>query len=29
MNEQKKQYTGTKIVKAIPMTTGEAYECKL
>ena len=26
MNEQMKQYTGTKTVKAMPMTTGEAYE---
>ena len=29
MNEQMKQYTGTKAVNAMPMTTGEAYECKL
>lgn len=29
MNEQMKQYTGTKTVKAIPMTMGEAYERKL
>lgn len=29
MNEQKKQYTGTKTVKAMPMTMDEAYECKL
>lgn len=29
MNEQMKQYTGTKTVKAMPMTMGEAYERKL
>lgn len=29
MNNQLKQYTGTKTVKARPMTMGEAYECKL
>lgn len=29
MNEQMKQYTGTKTVKATPMTMGEAYERKL
>lgn len=29
MNEQMKQYTGTKTVKAMPMTIGEAYERKL
>lgn len=29
MNEQMKQYTGTKTVKAVPMTMGEAYERKL
>lgn len=29
MNNQIKQYTGTKTVKARPMTMGEAYECKL
>lgn len=28
MNEQMKQYTGTKTVKAMPMTMGEAYERK-
>ena len=27
--EEMKQYTGTKTVKAIPMTMGEAYERKL
>ena len=26
MNEQMKQYTGTKTVKAMPMTKYEAYE---
>lgn len=29
MNEQMKQYTGTKTVKAMPMTMGEAHERKL
>lgn len=29
MNEKMKQYTGTKTVKAMPMTMGEAYEHKL
>lgn len=29
MNEQMKLYTGTKTVKAMPMTMGEAYERKL
>ena len=29
MNEQMRQYTGTKTVKAMPMTMGEAYERKL
>lgn len=29
MNEQMKQYTGTKTVKAMPMTMDEAYERKL
>ena len=29
MNNQLKQYTGTKTVKARPMTMGEAYERKL
>lgn len=29
MSEQMKQYTGTKTVKAMPMTMGEAYERKL
>lgn len=29
MNEQMKQYTGTKTVKAMPMTMGKAYERKL
>lgn len=29
MNNQLKQYTGTKTVKARPMTMDEAYECKL
>ena len=29
MNEQKKQYTGTKTVKATSMTMGEPYERKL
>ena len=29
MNEQMKQYTGTKTVKAMPMTMYEAYERKL
>lgn len=29
MNNQLKQYTGTKTVKVRPMTMGEAYECKL
>lgn len=29
MNNQLKQYTGIKTVKARPMTMGEAYECKL
>lgn len=29
MNRQMKQYTGTKTVKAMPMTMGEAYGCKL
>ncbi|WP_303239778.1 crAss001_48 related protein [Leyella stercorea] len=29
MNEQMKQYTGTKTVKAMPMTMGGAYERKL
>lgn len=29
MNEQMKQYAGTKTVKAMPMTMGEAYERKL
>ena len=29
MNEQMKQYTGTKTVKAMPMTMCEAYERKL
>lgn len=29
MNEQMKQYTGTKTVKAMPMTMGEAYERNL
>lgn len=29
MNEQMKQYTGTKTVKAMPMVMGEAYERKL
>lgn len=29
MNEQMKQYTGTKTVKAMPMTMGEAYGRKL
>lgn len=29
MNEQMKQYTGTKTVKAMSMTMGEAYERKL
>lgn len=29
MNEQIKQYTGTKTVKAMPMTMGKAYERKL
>lgn len=29
MNEQMKQYTGTKTVRAMPMTMGEAYERKL
>lgn len=29
MNNLLKQYTGTKTVKARPMTMGEAYECKL
>ena len=29
MNEQMKQYTGTKTVKAMPMAMGEAYERKL
>lgn len=29
MNEQMKQYTETKTVKAMPMTMGEAYERKL
>ena len=29
MNKQMKQYTGTKTVKAMPMTMGEAYERKL
>lgn len=29
MNQQMKQYTGTKTVKAMPMTMGEAYERKL
>lgn len=29
MNEQMKQYTGTKTVMAMPMTMGEAYERKL
>lgn len=27
--EEMKQYTGTKTVKAMPMTMGEAYERKL
>lgn len=29
MNEQMEQNTGTKTVKATPMTMGEAYERKL
>lgn len=29
MNKEMKQYTGTKTVKAMPMTMGEAYERKL
>lgn len=29
MKEEMKQYTGTKTVKAMPMTMGEAYERKL
>ena len=29
MNKETKQYTGTKTVKAMPMTMGEAYERKL
>lgn len=29
MNKNMKQYTGTKTVKAMPMTMGEAYERKL
>lgn len=29
MNEQMKQYTGIKTVKAMPMTMSEAYGCKL
>lgn len=29
MNKETKQYIGTKTVKAMPMTMGEAYECKL
>lgn len=29
MNKEMKQYTGTKTVKAMPMTMGEAYEHKL
>lgn len=29
MDEQVKQYTGTKTVKATPTTMGEAYERKL
>lgn len=29
MNKEMKQYTGTKTVKAIPMTMGEAYERRL
>ena len=29
MNEQMKQYIGTKTVKAMPMTMGEAYERKI
>lgn len=29
MNKKMKQYTGTKTVKAMPMTMGEAYERKL
>lgn len=28
MNKEMKQYTGTKTVKAMPMTMGEAYELK-
>lgn len=29
MNEQMKRYTGTKTVKAMPMTMDEVYERKL
>ena len=29
MKEEMKQYTGTKTIKAMPMTMGEAYERKL